>query len=56
MNNAYMSIGNILGPALAGTLFEVHINLPYIFGAVILILSLGLAVKWNSKGTQTTAV
>ncbi|ASR49316.1 MFS transporter [Paenibacillus kribbensis] len=56
MNNAYMSIGNILGPALAGTLFKVHINLPYIFGAAILILSLGLALKWNSRGTQTTAV
>lgn len=56
MNNAYMSIGNILGPALAGKLFDVHINLPYIFGAVILILSLGLAVKWNSRDTQTTAV
>ncbi|MGV6935417.1 MFS transporter [Paenibacillus sp. CMM36] len=56
MNNAYMSIGNILGPALAGKLFDVHINLPYIFGAVILILSLGLAVKWNSRDTQSTAV
>lgn len=32
MNNAYMSIGNILGPALAGKLFDVHINLPYILG------------------------
>lgn len=56
MNNAYMSIGNILYSALAGKLFDVHINLPYIFGAVILILSLGLAVKWNSRDTQTTAV
>lgn len=49
MNNAYMSIGNILGPALAGTLFEVHMNLPYIFGAAILLLSLTFALRWKGR-------
>jgi DHA1 family multidrug resistance protein-like MFS transporter len=56
MNNAYMSIGNIVGPALAGTLFDVHINLPYIFGAAILILSLVLAMNWKAGGRAEPAV
>ncbi|MGF9908594.1 MFS transporter [Brevibacillus porteri] len=43
MNNAYMSLGNIFGPAVAGTLYGVHLNAPYLFGAIILILSLFLS-------------
>lgn len=45
MNNAYMSIGNIFGPAVAGILFDVHVNAPYLLGAVILLLSLGLSLS-----------
>ncbi|WP_136606026.1 MFS transporter [Paenibacillus dokdonensis] len=39
MNNAYMSLGNIFGPALAGILFDIHIDLPYLFGAFVLLVS-----------------
>ncbi|HEY9576872.1 MAG TPA: MFS transporter, partial [Pseudobacillus sp.] len=46
MNNAYMSIGNMVGPALAGTLFDVNMALPYIFGAVIIIITLIICIKW----------
>lgn len=45
MNNAYMSIGNIFGPAVAGILFDVHVNAPYLLGAIILLLSLGLSLS-----------
>lgn len=51
MNNAYMSLGNIFGPALAGILFDVHVNLPYSFGAIILVLSLILSVSWGRRIT-----
>ena len=37
MNNAYMSLGNMIGPALAGTLFDWHQNIPFTFGAIILL-------------------
>ncbi|GIO04577.1 tetracycline resistance MFS efflux pump [Brevibacillus reuszeri] len=43
MNNAYMSLGNIFGPAVAGTLYGFHLNAPYLFGAIILVLSLFLS-------------
>ncbi|USG68484.1 MFS transporter [Brevibacillus ruminantium] len=49
MNNAYMSIGNIIGPSLAGILFDVQINLPYLFGAFLLLFSLFLSVSWNRR-------
>src|SRR5690606_26888578 len=37
MNNAYMSLGNMVGPALAGVLLEWSLPSPFIFGAIILI-------------------
>ncbi|EHS57133.1 MFS transporter [Paenibacillus sp. Aloe-11] len=42
LNTTYNSLGNILGPVIAGTLFDVHINLPYILGAFILMATIGL--------------
>ncbi|WP_028391678.1 MFS transporter [Bacillus cihuensis] len=46
MNNAYMSIGNMVGPALAGALFDINMGLPYIFGAIIIIVTLLICIKW----------
>lgn len=50
MNNAYMSLGNIFGPAVAGTLFDMHINAPYTLGAIVLLFSLYLSM---SRGRRT---
>ncbi|MDQ0202000.1 DHA1 family multidrug resistance protein-like MFS transporter [Neobacillus ginsengisoli] len=46
LNNAYMSLGQIFGPVLAGALFDIHINLPYLFGAIVLLVSCFISVKW----------
>jgi len=40
LGNTYMSVGNVLGPITAGLLFDVQNGLPYIFGAIILILGM----------------
>lgn len=48
LNNAYTSLGIIIGPSIAGILFAIHINLPYIFGVILILVSLAiptLAVK-----------
>ncbi|WP_045521306.1 MFS transporter [Neobacillus niacini] len=52
LNNAYMSLGQIFGPVLAGVLFDIHINLPYLFGAFVLLVSSFVSVKWvgNKNG------
>ncbi|MER2089296.1 MAG: MFS transporter [Sporosarcina sp.] len=50
MNNAYMSIGNVLGPLLAGLLFDVHIIYPFILGLIVLLITMFISIKW--KGSQ----
>ncbi|MDQ0177182.1 MFS transporter [Bacillus chungangensis] len=52
MNNAYMSIGNMIGPAIAGTLFDINMNIPYIFGAMILLASVMMLIR--IKAAKTT--
>ncbi|MEK4426796.1 MFS transporter [Solibacillus sp. FSL K6-1523] len=47
MNNAYMSIGNILGPLLAGALYDIRILLPFIAGLIILILTTIFTFMWK---------
>lgn len=49
MNNMYMSIGNIAGPALAGILFDINIHFPYAFGAIFLFLSFFMSLTWNDQ-------
>lgn len=49
MNNAYMSLGNMIGPALAGTLFDVHMDIPFTFGAMILLSCFVLTYVWTKK-------
>ncbi|MEK4627478.1 MAG: MFS transporter [Solibacillus sp.] len=57
MNNAYMSIGNILGPLLAGALYDVQILYPFIAGLIILIFTIGLTFMWKgAKQTQTNEI
>ncbi|OCS93687.1 MFS transporter [Caryophanon latum] len=49
MNNAFMSLGTMFGPALAGILYDWNMNSPYIFGAIILVLCFFLAYAWQKK-------
>jgi MFS transporter, DHA1 family, multidrug resistance protein len=49
MNNSYMSLGNMIGPALAGTLFDWHRNIPFTFGAIILVGCFFLTFVWAKK-------
>lgn len=47
MNNAYMSVGNIVGPTLAGFLFDANIFAPFIAGCCILFIVFLMIVRWN---------
>ncbi len=40
LNNAYMSLGRIAGPIAAGALLDVALFLPYLAGAVLMLLGL----------------
>ncbi|PKC50330.1 hypothetical protein RhiirA1_486691, partial [Rhizophagus irregularis] len=49
MNNAYMSLGNMIGPALAGMLLDWRMSSPFILGSIILIACFALAYGWTRK-------
>ncbi|MGG0656812.1 MFS transporter [Rummeliibacillus pycnus] len=49
MNNAYMSLGNMIGPALAGSLLDWHMNIPFVLGTVVLIGCYLITFIWNKK-------
>ena len=48
MNNAYMSIGNIAGPLMAGALYDVNILYPFIAGLVILVGTICFTFMWKN--------
>lgn len=50
MNKAYMSIGNVLEPLLAGLLFDVHILYPFVLGLIVLVITMFVALKWKGLG------
>lgn len=49
MNNAYMSIGNILGPTLAGVLYDVNIIYPFVLGFVVLTITMLVSLFWQRR-------
>ncbi|WP_339316225.1 MFS transporter [Paenibacillus sp. FSL R10-2734] len=49
MNSTYTSLGNIAGPALGGIFFDININYPYLFAAVIMFIGLGFTLIWKEK-------
>nr|WP_145159310.1 MFS transporter [Paenibacillus terrae] len=55
MNNAYTSLGTIFGPLLAGILYEIHIDLPYLFGAFVLLASSLVSVRKLNKQSSSAS-
>lgn len=52
MNNAYMSIGNILGPTLAGLLYDVNIIYPFVLGLILLVFTLMTTMIWVKRSPK----
>ncbi|WP_340083846.1 MFS transporter [Siminovitchia sp. FSL H7-0308] len=55
MNNAYMSIGNILGPTTAGLLYDFHNIYPFLLGFAVLSLTMVVSVMWQKKQSIKSA-
>jgi len=56
MNSTYTSLGNIVGPAMGGILFDINIHYPYLFAAVIMVIGLSITVIWKEKQMEETIV
>lgn len=53
LNNSFLSLGNVIGPIIAGTIFEWNIHSPYILGAIIMFVGLIAMRAWLSQNKVT---
>jgi DHA1 family multidrug resistance protein-like MFS transporter len=44
LNNSFMSLGRIIGPLWAGTMFDFNLSWPYISGGVVMALLFGISL------------
>ena len=56
MNSTYTSLGTIIGPTIGGILFDIDINYPYLFAAIIMIVGLSITVMWKEKTLSESIV
>lgn len=47
MNSTFTSIGTIFGPIIGGELFDIDLDYPYYFAAIVLMLGTVLALFWK---------
>jgi DHA1 family multidrug resistance protein-like MFS transporter len=55
LNNAFQSLGRVVGPLWAGFFFDWNINLPYSTAAVIMLVSFGMGLYWLRRGEVRVA-
>ncbi|NEU32620.1 MFS transporter [bacterium LRH843] len=52
MNNMYMSIGNVLGPTIAGLIYDVNIIYPFILSLVLMAMTLFTTMIWQKHALK----
>ena len=52
LNSTFTSIGNIIGPGMAGILFDVNIDYPYVLSMFVLILSFVISLFWKERTNE----
>jgi DHA1 family multidrug resistance protein-like MFS transporter len=52
MNSMFTSLGNIFGPIVGGVLFDMNINYPYYFAALVLVVGFILALFWKKPAGE----
>jgi DHA1 family multidrug resistance protein-like MFS transporter len=49
LNNSFMSLGRIIGPIWAGLVFDANISLPYLTGAIIMVIGFAVSMIWLKR-------
>lgn len=49
LNSTFTSVGNIIGPGIAGILFDVNIDYPYVLSMYVLALSFVISLFWKAR-------
>lgn len=53
MNSMFTSIGNVIGPIIGGSLFDINLNYPFYFATVLLSVGIGLTLAWKESAYRT---
>ncbi|WP_127531644.1 MFS transporter [Paenibacillus kobensis] len=56
LNSAFTSLGNIAGPIVAGALFDININYPYMLACIVLLSCFVMTLVARSRGIRDTLV
>jgi len=51
LNSAFTSLGNIVGPIVAGVLFDVNLNAPYALAALVLLIGFSMSAAGKKSAT-----
>ena len=46
LSNSFVSLGRIVGPILGGAVLDVHLSLPYLSGAAIMLIAFFASLIW----------
>lgn len=53
MNSMFTSIGNVFGPVIGGLLFDIKLDYPFYFAAIVLAFALLLTMRWRKPEEKT---
>ncbi|WP_019243413.1 MULTISPECIES: multidrug efflux MFS transporter NorA [Bacillus] len=48
MNSFFTSLANVLGPIIGGQLFDIDINYPFYFGAIVVVAGFAITMFWKN--------
>jgi DHA1 family multidrug resistance protein-like MFS transporter len=48
LSNSFISLGRIVGPLLGGLVFDLHWGLPFLSGALIMLIGFFGSLRWSA--------
>lgn len=52
MNSMFTSVGNVIGPMIGGFLFDIDVDYPYFFAAIMLIIGMFITFPWKAPTAE----
>lgn len=49
LNNSFLSMGRIIGPMWAGSIFDLNMHYPYFSGSMIMVLGFIMSLAWSRR-------
>jgi DHA1 family multidrug resistance protein-like MFS transporter len=52
LSNAFISLGRIVGPIWGGVALDIHMGLPYVSGAIVMLIGFFMSLAWLPNKTE----